>query len=350
MMLGIAKKHMITPETLKAKMAAMNPDHKEIREKREKKELLRKRLIARVARAHMSPNRAERHFKKRGHGSLSSTPSVEDAERLLPSYWTLEMTIAWIEWRDLRDVLRHHSKSLPGFRIWVPNNNRYPKPSFPPDKNWGSKIKYRLQGYDLAKAMPTSFVRQYTRFNRQTDLLLSHKEALDNLRHFLEEGSIRSSAFNMETGDLHAFSSHEWSRIALEFNDDGAIIIRLGDKAFSGVEFAGGDVVTVWGDEKGGTDNEVVEQNDLPGPQPQRNTHPYYIWYSRHRIPNYQAIGRAVYHIWINNNETWRNISVKSRDSRIRDYLRANNLDHDVSPGTLRNFFKEHNDVWLGEY
>lgn len=329
---------------------------------------------------------AKKQFEELGDHKLRSIPTIKDTERLLPRFWTLEMTIAWIVWRDLRDVLRHHAPSLRGFQVWEQNKNVFPPSVFAPHKNWSTEMNFRKKGYDLRDAEPTSFSNTYTKFDGQIDCLSNHLWAIEYIIEKAYSKEIISSAFIKNTSRTYEFLRADWAQIEIKADDIGEISVNIGDTYFDNLKFNAHDILSIWeireqeqedlvplidsnlvaseavmrAAEIGlAVDAELVEAADglmvavadsavadAAEAAGQGNAHPYEEWAKGLGSPTLRAIGLAAFDLWVSKSISIADKPIKQRNGELRDRLNRQNL----STNTISKFYKQQCEYWKTKY
>jgi hypothetical protein len=106
-------------------------------------------VIHRVRVGEITPEQAE--AESGGFGPLATKPDPIDFEPTQMPYWSLPMALAWIAWRDTRQVRDHCAEYRENWLHWFPGSWNVPTDD-------GNEFK-RVDGYELKSSRKPTVAR-----------------------------------------------------------------------------------------------------------------------------------------------------------------------------------------------
>jgi hypothetical protein len=280
-------------------------------------------LLAEIQNGQMSPLAANERLAALNLPALDAMPPLEDFREavLKEPYWTLPMTVAWIAWRNIDDVVKQHWPYAKHGGHW--------RDSCGPNQTqtgmvWESADEPKLSGLMISEAVETHFENPPKQFI---------KESREELWRDLQAGEIIAIGIEGK-GSHQKIASERWASLEIDLSLEGPEFVGAGlfggDEQIYDVRLPSQVVLQIWPivitDE-----SRIDEETIQPNFRPTENTR---------KRPSLELAKQAiagVYPSGIPPTET-----KKSRDKKLSDWFSTNGYSN-VSPRTIQSAIRELN-------
>lgn len=178
-------------------------------------------LIEEVRYGRLSTVGAEEQAKRHGLGPLADSPNPDDYEAKLEPWWTLPMVIAWIVWRDTKQVVEFYDPFRAQCFDWY-------------RRKWRVGFSGPIyDGHFLEQRRPaTLFAVKMSKWydeasGEQSSDTANTTDAEEELLRALKEGRLTATAIPRDGQKRQAIPAHEWNDLKL-FEENGRDIAKRG--------------------------------------------------------------------------------------------------------------------------
>lgn len=195
---------------------------------------IRDALVERVRRGELTKTQAETEARLARVGSLATRPRNLTALTADMTFWTVEMTAAWIRYRTAQSVHRHYQPSYADTLVWAR------QPHFLQDlqklKTQPSKAE---QKHDLVELTKAQFGMNYVDFDGECRSLPPVEDFFPVLRPYLLTGDIPTlGAAASSPLAKPEISPGFWETCQFEVRDDaGGCLVRGRSLIFADIRF-----------------------------------------------------------------------------------------------------------------